>query len=98
MHVQETSVQLAAHNIANCSTDGFVPTHAVLAEQLPGVALQAVLPDRVTLSSLERPPHSGTDLAKEMVQLVLSRSAFEANARTIASADELCACVINLKG
>jgi flagellar hook protein FlgE len=72
------SVDVAAHNIANVNTAGFSPLQ-VSSVEVPegGVAgLGASVP----------PGGSGTDLAAEMVNLILARVAFVASARAFATA------------
>lgn len=72
-------LDIAAHNIANASTEGFRPLQ-VSSSALPEGGVQSA----VTVSGLD-----GVDLAAEIVGMMMARAAFTANARVFARSAEL---------
>lgn len=97
-----TGMQVAAHNVANVSTDGFMPQRTVYATGANGIGveLDAVLTQdgmgEINPNINNRNDrvhgdlaHSGTDVAKEFVHMIEMRNAFEANALAVRTADEL---------
>lgn len=98
--------QIAAHNIANVSTDGFKPVTANL-EDGPagkGVAVSALWQGGAPITAKEstsaKPGSgepSGTDLAREMVSLISSQRAFEANTKTIATQDAMLGYLLDMR-
>lgn len=89
--------QIAAHNIANISTNGFEPVAASLADGPAGkgVRVSALwqggtpITAKESTSAKHGDTPSGTDLAREVVSLISSQRAFEANAQTIATQDAM---------
>jgi flagellar hook protein FlgE len=89
-------LDVTANNIANVNTPGFVPSQVVSAE-VPqgGVAPVAT----VGAPGLADPTlASGTDLATEMVDLVVARIAFSTNARVFGAAADLYRTLFDLVG
>ncbi len=91
----------AAGNIANCNTDGYKRTEAVITED------QAGLPE-VTLSAVDRPgviyadtdgtrrETSNVDLSEEMTQMLIARRAYEANIVALKAQDETVKSVLDI--
>lgn len=103
LQAHATSMAFVAHNVANVSTAGFVPAHAAHATGPGGngVRVDGVLPDGLQLPDSgenESSPVSGTDIAHEFALMISTERAFEANAKTIVTADEMLGCLINTVG
>jgi len=92
-------VDVAANNIANVSTGGFVPSQ-VLSTEVPegGVAsvVTAGAPGAAVL--VDVPFASGTDLATEMANLIIAKAAFSANASAFRTAAEMHNTLLDLLG
>ncbi len=95
-----TRTNVAAHNIANVNTDGFQAQRAELetipndagvrvagltTDQTPG----ALKPGMTTAGHATYVAASNTELPREMVSLMTSQRAFEANAAVIRTQDEM---------
>lgn len=80
------SVDVAAHNIANVNTAGFSPLQVSSVEVPEGGVAPVVTAGVAGLGASVPPGGSGTDLAAEMVNLILARVAFVASARAFATA------------
>lgn len=94
--VHSTAMQVTAHNIANVSTDKFVPQRATLATGSggDGVELQSVRKIQSAFSANEsKNPNmyipSETSLEREFPHMILIQRNFEANAKVISVADEM---------
>lgn len=106
--VHSAAIQVAAHNIANVSTTGFLPRHATFAtgSHGTGVELESVRKQDLPLGrqslaedgdrSRATIKASGTELAREMPQLITTQRGFEANAATVRTADEMLGSLLNL--
>ncbi len=88
----QTRITTAAHNTANANTDGFKKHRALHQEVQPqgGVTTTIEQVDtpgpvflRETESGLIEVEHSNVDLGEEMVNLLLGKRIFEANARAL---------------
>jgi flagellar hook protein FlgE len=81
-----TLLDVGAHNIANASTAGFRPQRVELSSRDPQ---QGVSVDAITAGEAPAAPDtSGTDLATEMVGLVVAKALYGANARAFDIAAE----------
>lgn len=84
--VNSARVAASAENIANVNTDGY------LAKDLQGVAASPVAAGRafgagsVQVEAIEP---SNVDLAREFIDIIAARAAYEANARVIGAAEDL---------
>lgn len=95
--VFSSRVNVAAHNIANVSTDGFLPVSAPLADGPEGKQVHVSAITRggepLTGDASQEPQAenrpSATDLAREMTSLTLDQRAFQANAVTIRTVDQM---------
>lgn len=110
MHSYSRGMAVTAHNIANVSTDDFTPSRAVYSTGPDGRGnvLDAILPvgptvgemadlaatDGVRSQTPARP--SGTELARELPQMVSTQRAYEANAQVVRSADAMTATLLNI--
>lgn len=102
--VHAMGMQVAAHNVANVSTGDFLPQRATYAtgSRGLGVELEAVRKQPVAMAMPEEiggafggKRASGTELAKEIPQMISTQRAFEANAATIRVADEMFGSLLN---
>lgn len=91
--------QVAAHNLANVLTNNFQAGRVVYSEtgHLSGVRANVTKPNggQIENSQLERP--SNTDVATEMVNLIVNSRVYQANAKTVSTIDDMLGMVINLK-
>ncbi len=108
MYAYSRGMAVTAHNIANVSTDNFTPRHAVYATgpNGRGTVLDSILPTGPNiremgdlaaddgLSAVKRP--SGTELERELTRMISTQRAYEANAQTVRSADEMTATLLNI--
>ena len=103
--VHSVGMQVSAHNIANVSTDSFSPQRAVYAtgHSGDGVVLDAVYKvDAAAMQGLPRDygvavqPISGTELSREMPQMIMTQRGFEANAAAVRTADQILGTIIDM--
>jgi flagellar basal-body rod protein FlgC len=82
LNAARTTLDVAAHNIANASTAGFQPLRAEHRAVAPSGGVQT------TITQSDAPPladMSGTDLATEMVNTVVASHAYDANAQMVSA-------------
>lgn len=86
-------MQVTAHNLANCSTQGFSPQHVTYSEKAnsSGVEIEDI---STASSSLLR--QSGTDIATELSHMASVQHNFEASAKTVATVDEMAGVLLNI--
>ncbi len=78
-------VNVTSHNVANLNTEGFVPNRVQSQAQTQGGVISVIEPG----VPLEDPPvhhamaSSGTDWSTEGINLILAKSAYQANARIL---------------
>ena len=89
LNTYSTGINIAAHNIANINTKEFKPQRVHYADisENQGVALNWVSRDMV----------GSNDLAREMVDLIMTQRSYEANAVTIRVVDEMMGTLLNVK-
>ncbi len=111
MDAHSWGMAVTAHNVANVNTAGFTPQRAVYATGPGGrgVRLDAVLQDAgaagrldaATNSDPSMPPEfvnpSGTDLGREMTQMISTQRTYEANAQTVRTGDAMLGVLLDLK-
>lgn len=110
LYAHSWGMAVTAHNVANVNTAGFTPQRAVYADVSGsrGVQLDAVLRDDAARrfgSAVNRDPAmppefvnpSGTDLAREMTQMISTQRTYEANARTVRTADAMLGILLDIK-
>lgn len=100
-----TKIQSNSNNIANSNTDGYKRTQVNLSEMVQG----GVKPDVVksensgpmiyteTSKGLELVEQSNVDLGRELPDMLLNTHFYNANLKTIQTADELLGSVLDLK-
>ena len=73
LHAAQTSFDVMANNVANIASEGFKPSRVELrpVEPRSGVDVAAITPS----------DEEGTDLATEMVGMVVAKTMYAANAR-----------------
>lgn len=103
--VHSVGMQVTAHNVANVSTDSFSPQRAVYATGAGGngVVLDTVYSvDAAAIQGLPRDvsvaayPFSGTELSREMPQMIMTQRGFQANAATVRTADEMLGTIVDM--
>ena len=78
-----TRMDVVAHNVANSNTPGYSPTRAH-SEALP----QGGVTTRVEAGDPTSNPFSEVDLATEGLNMLLAKTAYQANARLLRTASE----------
>ncbi len=98
-----TDQAVRANNIANVSTEGFDPStvHLETGPEGQGVRVAAILQDTGSAPMVYRNNElvegSGTDLARDMVGMMVNQNAYAANAAMVRSWDETLGLLVNLK-
>jgi len=100
-----TKLGVTAHNTANVNTDGFKKSRAVLSEaEAQGVKVDIRQLDapgpmvyEQTENGAELVEKSNVELAEEMVDLITTRRGFQANLKTVQTADEVLGTIIDMK-
>eukprot|EP01034_Spumella_vulgaris_P039494 gene39494-48801_t len=82
LNANQQALGVAAHNVANASTQGYQPRQAQFHESRPGAGLST---------------GSGTNLATEITNSLVYKAGFELNAKVIQAADERIGTLINIK-
>lgn len=98
-------VEVMAHNVANVNTDGFKKSHTDFVSVGTGGVLPVVRQDDSTgptvLSDRGQGPTrvelSNVDLAEESVDQILAQRGFEANIRTLQTADTMLGTILDMK-
>ncbi len=78
---------VTANNIANMNTENFKPSDAVPNESLGGGVY-------VTIRQLDLP---GMDIAKEMVDLMITKNGVQSNIKSIQTDEEITRSILNIK-
>lgn len=105
-----TGLGSTAHNLANVLTPGFKAGRVTYAESPGQSGVKAEGPQKLDTPGAFIPvspglPESGsgfveasnTDVAREMVNLIVNSRTYQANAKTVRTADEMLGTVINIK-
>jgi flagellar basal-body rod protein FlgC len=98
-------LEVSAHNVANINTDGFKRTDTTFVEAPNGGVLPvtqkdnspgpAVLKD--TTQGLMQVELSNTDLGQEAVNQIIAQRGFEANLRTLKTADDMLGSILDTR-
>jgi flagellar hook protein FlgE len=78
LNAQTISVAVTADNVANARTPGFTAKQAQFVAMNPGVTVGAIIDNG-----------QGVDLADQMVNLILAKTAYAAVARVFRTADQM---------
>ena len=85
----QTRQQVTANNIANANTPGFTPDRVDMRENQDGgvqaTARQTTQPPAPAAAQPREPAPSTTDLSREMVDMMATEKAYDANATMLAS-------------
>lgn len=99
----QTATDVTANNVANINTGGYTAKSTTLAETRPaGVKVAAIAKSASSINDSQ--PHvqvarnqSNVDLAKEKTDEITSFRAYQANAKTVQTTDDMLGTVINMK-
>lgn len=103
--VHSVGMQVSAHNVANVSTDSFSPQRAVYATGTAGAGVVLDTVYKVDSAAMQGLPRdysaaaqafSGTELSREMPQMIATQRGFEANAATVRTADQMLGTIIDM--
>lgn len=72
-------LDVAAHNIANVNTDGYVPSHVQSSERPWGGVTSTVVRDPAPVPNPDETTPSATDVLAEVADILKARVAFAAN-------------------
>ena len=78
LNAQTISLAVTADNVANATTPGFTAKQARFVAMNPGVAVGAIIDTGQSV-----------DLADQMVNLILAKTAYEAAAKVFRTADQM---------
>lgn len=95
LNANQQALGVAAHNVANASTQGFQPQQATFQEASPagsGVTLSARGRGLAASESV-----SGTDLASELTNSLVYKAGFDLSAKVVQAADERSGILIDIK-
>jgi flagellar hook protein FlgE len=82
-----TGLNVTANNIANMNTKDFKPTSAIMNEDVNGGV-------KVTLSQSQ---DAEVDVAKEMVDMMIEKTAIQANIKSLQTEDQVLKSIIDIK-
>lgn len=98
-------LEVSAHNVANINTDGFKSSRTELVEAQHGGVLPVVQKDDsagpAVLKDTNQGPRqvelSNVDLGQETVNQIIAQRGFEANLRTLKTADDMLGSILDTK-
>ena len=98
-------LDVSAHNIANVNTDGFKNSDTTFVEAPSGGVLPVVQKDnspgpavlKDTAQGSIQVELSNVDLGKETVSQIMAQRGFEANLRTVKTADDMLGSILDMK-
>ncbi|MEO5955583.1 MAG: flagellar basal body rod C-terminal domain-containing protein [Nitrospiraceae bacterium] len=101
----EKQIEVTAHNVANVNTNGFKKSRTEFAPVATGGLLPVVQNDDSTgptvLNNTGYSPAqvelSNVDLGEETVNQILAQRGFEANLRTLHTADDMLGTILDMK-
>jgi flagellar basal-body rod protein FlgC len=99
------TIEVAAHNVANVNTDGFKNSQVEFVEVETGGVLPVIQKDNaagpMVLKDLGQGPSqvelSNVDLGQEAVNLIIGQRGFEANLRTLQTADLVLGSILDIR-
>jgi len=98
-------LDVSAHNVANVNTDGFKKSDTTFVEAPSGGVLPVVQKDnspgpavlKDTAQGYMQVELSNVDLAEEAVSQILAQRGFEANLRTMKTADDMLGSILDTR-
>ena len=98
-------LDVSANNVANMNTDGFKNSHTEFVEAQPSGVLPVVQKDNsagpAVLKDTPQGPQqvelSNVDLGQEAVSQIIAQRGFEANLRSLKTADDLLGSILDMK-
>jgi flagellar hook protein FlgE len=98
-------IDVVAHNVANVNTDGFKKSEAAFVEAQGGGVLPVVQKDNsagptVLKNTAQGPAQvelSNVDLGEETVSQIIAQRGFEANLRTLKTADAMLGTLLDIR-
>lgn len=98
-------LDVSAHNVANVNTDGFKKSDATFVEAPNGGVLPVVQKDnspgpavlKDTAQGSIQVKLSNVDLGEEAVNQIIAQREFEANLRTVKTADDMLSIILDMK-
>ena len=98
-------LEISAHNVANLNTDGFKGSRTEFVEAQSGGVLPVLQKDNsagpAVLKDMDQGPRqvelSSVDLGEEAVSQIIAQRGFEANLRTLKTADALLGSILDMK-
>lgn len=100
MRAQELQLNSTANNVANSQSEGYVPSDVTMAEGANGgvrAQLQKPVAAPGVAQEAETKP-SQVDLAKEMVDMVASKPMYQANMKSVDTADQMTGFLLDTQG
>lgn len=104
LNANQQALGVAAHNVANASTQGYQPQQAQFHEASPGgtgVTLSAqgrgLAASEGAAPSAALAAGSGTDLATEITNSLVYQAGFQLNAKVVQAAEERIGTLIDIK-
>ena len=92
LRAAETQVTANASNIANMNTKGYVPVQAVLQSSTSGGVQASIQPQALspeTQAAIADIPGGAEDLVSDMVSMKMAKTAYEASAKVIETANQM---------
>jgi len=97
---------LHANNVANCDSEGFKKSRAVLLENARGgvqvniekIEIPILLNDESTPYPVTEKERSDVDLAEEIPQILITKRGFESSLMALKTWDEMIGSIINILG
>ncbi len=96
MQGYQNALTVSANNVANSLTNGFAPQQAQFSSTATGGVNVTSQPNPGTAPASASAP-SGTNLTDEMVNQVIYKAGFEANAQVVKTSDQMLGSLIDTK-
>ena len=100
LQVQGTRQQVTSNNVANSNTEGFAPSRVISQENSRGgVTARIDKPTQQQPGGTSRPVEgtSQVDMAREMIETMETRQTYQANMKTITTADNMQGNLLDIK-
>ena len=98
-------IEVTAHNVANVNTDGYRRSDVDVVEVETGGVLPVIEKDNAegptVLKDIGQGPEqvqlSNVDLGREVIDLIIGQRGFEANLRTLTTADAMLGSILDIR-